>query len=297
MASFRAVLSAGLVLGIVLTTLPAEARFGKSSSSSDSDSDSGEKKVHNATAVGQDDDDDDNDGSSSSSDNCCSEEGSSIPTVDDVVAVADLFTFIFTVGNHRAPLATELSPDGLVRRQRHAASLSFRTGIQGGPISDGGTGSGSGVDLFVGLEGYRFGVDAQLVGLGLPTDDGTSGTDTITLLEAHLTWALIVQPRARLRVEAGVSSANAPDISFVGPSLAASGEACLVGPLDVEGRLQLTPFPHRQVDASAALALHLGALVLRGGFRGLMLDDAGLVDGVVHRDFLNGPFFGMGLTF
>lgn len=295
MASIRAVLSSGLILGIVLTTLPAEARFGKSSDSDSSESPQGEKKVHDATPVGQDSDDDDD--SSGSSNNCCTEEGSSVTTVDDVVAVVDFFTFIFSVGNHRLPLATEVDPDGLVRRQRHAASLSFRTGLQGGPMSDTGTGTGSGVDLFLGLEGYRFGVDGWLTGLALDADDGTSGTDTLTLLEAHLTWALIVQPRARLRIEAGVASANAPDISFVGPSVAASGEACLLGPLDFEARLQLTPFPHRQVDASAALALHLGALVLRGGFRGVVLDDAGLVDGVTHRDVLGGPFFGMGLTF
>jgi hypothetical protein len=288
------VLSSALVLGIVLTTLPAEARFGKSSSSNDSDS--GESKVHNATPVGQDDDDDDDD-SSSSGGGCCSEEGSSFTTASDVAAVVDLFAFIFSVGNHRAVLATEAGPDGLVRRQRHSASLSLRTGLQGGPVGNGGTGDGSAVDLFLGLEGYRFGVDGQLTGLSLDADDGTDSTDTLTLVSAHLTWSLIVKPRARLRVEAGISAANAPEISFVGPSLAGSAEACLVGPLDVEGRLQLTPFPHRQVDASAALALHLGALVLRGGFRGIVLDDAGLVDGVTHRDVLGGPFFGMGLTF
>jgi hypothetical protein len=153
------------------------------------------------------------------------------------------------------------------------------------------------VDLFVGLEGYRFGVDGRLTGLGLPTDDGTAGSDTITLMEGHLTWAFISLERARLRAELGVSAANAPDISFVGFSMGTSFEACVVGPLDVEARLQLTPFPYRQIDASAALALHLGAVVLRGGYRGMMLDDAGLVDGIVHRDLFSGPFFGMGLTF
>jgi hypothetical protein len=76
-----------------------------------------------------------------------------------------------------------------------------------------------------------------------------------------------------------------------------SAEACIAGPLDVEARMQVTPFPYRQVDASAALALHLGALVLRGGYRGLVLDDAGHVDGVVHRDGFHGPFFGLGLAY
>jgi hypothetical protein len=274
-SSARAVLCGVLALGLALTTLPAEARFGKRSSSEESKD---EKKVHNATPVGQDDDDS---GSSS---------GSS--STSDVTAFVDFFALIFSVGNHRTLLAAEIGPDGSVSEQRHAAPLSLRAGLQGGPMSGGGA-----VDLFLGLEGHRFGVAGMLTGLVLPTDDGTAGTDSITLAAANLTWSFIARERIRLRGEAGVSTANAPDISFVGLGLGGSLEACVVGPLDVEARLLLTPFPHRVLDASAALALHLGALVIRGGYRGLVLDDAGLVDGVVHRDVLGGPYFGLGLTF
>jgi len=283
MSSARAVLCGVLALGVVLTGLPAEARFGKRSSSDDS---SDEKKVHNATPVGQDDDDDDDSGSGSGSG------GYSSSSSTDVDVFVDFFALIFSVGNHRALMAAEISPDGSVREQRHAAPLSLRAGLQGGPMGGGGA-----VDVFLGLEGHRFGVSGMLTGLGLPTDDGTPGSDSISLVQAHLTWSFIARERIRLRGEAGVSTANAPDISFVGLGLGGSLEACLFGPLDVEARLQLTPFPHRVVDASAALALHLGALVIRGGYRGLVLDDAGLVDGVVHRDVLRGPYFGLGLTF
>jgi len=273
-----------LALGIVLTTLPAEARFGKRSTSSEESKDD-DKKVHEATAVGQDEDDDDDLGSSSG-------DSSSASSSSDIGLAVDFFALIFAVGNHRAPLAAEIVPEGEVSQLRHAAPISLRTGLQGGLMGGGGA-----FDLFLGLEGYQFGVDGQLTGLSLPTDDGTPGTDSITLWEAHLTWAVIARERARLRAEAGVSGATAPDISFVGLSLAASFEACVVGPLDVEARMQITPFPHRELDASAALALHLGALVLRGGYRGLVLDDAGLVDGIVHRDIFGGPYFGLGLTF
>ncbi|KFE64936.1 hypothetical protein [Hyalangium minutum] len=286
MPSARAVLCGVLALGVALTAIPAEARFGKRSSDDSSD----DKKVHNATAVGEDDDDDDDDDDDSGSSS--SGGSSSYSSSADVGAVIDLFALIFTVGTHRAPLAAEIGPDGTVQEQRHAAPLSLRSGLQGGPMS-----GGAAVDLFLGLEGHRFGVSGMLTGLELPTDDGTAGTDTITLVMAHLTWSFIAEERIRLRGEAGVSTANAPDISFVGLGLAGSVEACVVGPLDVEARLALTPFPHRVVDASAALALHLGALVIRGGYRGLVLDDAGLVDGIVHRDVLGGPYFGLGLTF
>lgn len=282
MSSARAVLCGVLALGVALIAVPAEARFGKSSSS---DNSSDDNKVHNATAVGDDDDDDSSSGSSGGS-------GSSYSSSSDVDAALNLFALILSVGNHRAPMAAEIGPDGEAREQRHAAPLSFRAGLQGGPMS-----GGAAVDLFLGLEGHRFGVSGMLTGLGLPTDDGTEGTDSITLAVAHLTWSFIAQERIRLRGEAGISTANAPDISFVGLSLAGSVEACLVGPLDVEARLEITPFPHRVVDAGAALALHLGGLVIRGGYRGLVLDDAGLVDGVVHRDVLGGPYFGLGLAF
>jgi hypothetical protein len=278
------VLCAGLVLGSLLIASPAEARFGKRSTSSENSND--DKKVHEATAVGEEDSDGDDDSSSGGG----SYGGGS--SSSSVVAV-DFFSYIFfNSGNHMVPLTGDVGPNGEVRRERHSAPLSLRGGLQGGPL-----GGGTGVDLFLGIEGFRFGVDGRVTGLGLPTDDGTPGTDSITLLEGHLTWAFISQERMRLRGEAGVSSAIAPDVTFTGLSLGVSFEACVVGPLDVEARLQTTPFPYRQVDASAALALHLGALVVRGGYRGMVLDDAGLVDGIVHRDTFNGPYFGLGLTF
>jgi hypothetical protein len=114
---------------------------------------------------------------------------------------------------------------------------------------------------------------------------------------AHLTYALVTQERVRWRVEGGVSMASAPDLKVVGPSLGTSFDARLARPLDLELRLQATPFPYRQVDAQAALALKSYPWVVRAGWRTLVLDDAGLVDGVVHRDVFNGPFVGAGLFF
>jgi hypothetical protein len=91
--------------------------------------------------------------------------------------------------------------------------------------------------------------------------------------------------------------AQAPDLKVVGLSLGTSFEARLARPLDLELRLQGTPFPYRQVDAQAALALKSYPWVVRAGWRTLLLDDAGLVDGEVHRDVFNGPFLGFGLFF
>ncbi|WP_163783617.1 hypothetical protein [Myxococcus vastator] len=285
MFPIRTLLCALLALALGLGPTAAEARFGKRSRPSQSEPKrDGDDKEHGASAIGSDDDDDDaprrTSRPRSSRNRRYASGGSSTTSVS-------WLSFFFATGNHRLSLSPEL------RGARHAAPLSFRLGLQGGPVNEG----GGGADLFLGLEGRRLGVDLRLTGLGLPTDDGTSGSDSITLTQSHLTWALISHERARVRAEAGVSTAHAPDITFVGPSLGASLEACIAGPLDLEARVQVTPFPYRQVDASAALALHVGAVVLRGGYRGMVLDDAGYVDGVSHVDTFYGPFLGLGLTY
>lgn len=285
MSPLRAVLCAALALGLILGPSPAEARFGKRSRPNQSEPTKDDDKTHEATPIGQEDsggDDDDDDDRP---------RRRYVRRHRDVDVELGLFAFLFSGGNHRLLVVDDRRGNEL-REERHAAPLSFRLGMQGGPITE-----GAAVDLFIGLEGRRFGVDARITGMGLAADDGSGGSDTISLVEAHFTWALISLERARLRAEAGVSSANAPDISFVGPSLGMSFEACMAGPLDFEARMQVTPFPYRQVDASAALALHLGAVVLRGGYRGMVLDDAGYVDGVVHVDTFHGPYFGLGLTY
>ncbi|WP_342377091.1 hypothetical protein NVS55_37555 [Myxococcus stipitatus] len=289
MFTLRSLLSAILALGLLLGTSSAEARFGKRSRPSQSDSprnDDRDDDTHEATPVGHEDSDDDD------AERERRRRRRRYVSADPVVDVGFL-TFIFASGNHRLRV-DEPRYRGEVRQERHAAPISFRVGLQAGPVQQSGGGAG---DLFLGIEGRRFGMDARFTGIAVDADDGSDEVDSISLWEAHLTWALISQERVRLRVEAGLSGARAPDISFVGFSMALSMEACLAGPLDFEARVQATPFPYRQVDASAALALHLGAVVLRGGYRGMLLDDAGHVDGIAHRDTFHGPFAGLGLSF
>ncbi len=284
MFSFRPLMCAALALGLLLGSTPAEARFGKRSRPSQSDSKK-DDDVHEATPVGEDDDDDDD-----RDDAPRRERRRGRRHVSSVHTDWSLIAFFFSGGTHR--LVVDDGPGVALRGRRHAAPLSFRLGLNGGPVTEGGA-----ADLYIGLEGRRVGVDARVTGMGLSTDDGSEGTDSISLTETHLTFALVAQERARLRLEAGVSTAHGEDITFVGPSMAISAEACIAGPLDVEARVQTTPFPYQQVDASAALALHLGAVVLRGGYRGMVLNDAGHVDGVTHTDTFHGPFFGLGLAY
>ncbi len=293
--TLKVLLCAALAACVVLGPASAEARFGKRSSSSSSrgDRDGGGRprnerprrearpRVHAATPIGQERQDRDDDA----------------PRRRRVVARPSL-TEVIVAGALVAtlPRLRHVSPRLRVREARYEpVPLLVRMGVQGGRLGDGGA-----LGLNMAMEGRRLGLDARITGLALPAEDPAfrDDTDRITLLGAHLTAALWAGPRGRVRVEAGLSSAHAPDIIFVGPSLGASVEACLGrSPVDVEARIQATPFPHRQVDAQAGMALHFGAFNMRGGFRALYLNDAGHVDGVEHEEAITGPYFGLGLAF
>jgi len=286
-SSIRNLLCAALAASVLFSAPNAEARFGKRSSDS-SDSSDKPSKTHKATAVGDDDDDDDG-GSTRRRSSGAS--GASF--------LLDLFLTLLvdtrpTVAYVPPPPPAEpvTSTNQVQTAAAQPSTMSARLGLDGAAMN-----TVAGLGVFLGVEGVRAGMDARALGLMMPTDDGTQGTDNITLMNLHLTYALIAQQKARLRVEGGISSAHAPDLTAIGPSLALSFEACVAGNLDLELRAQATPYPFRQLDAQAGLALHYSAFVLRGGWRGLYLNDMGLVDDVVHEDAFGGPFAGFGFAF
>lgn len=282
MPTLRTVLLAALTAGLFFTPSAAEARFGKRSNSASEDKDDKEEKrerKHAATPVGQQPD---RDSSSDDDDDSNRPPPRSRPYRETYVYVAPPPP----VHSYR-PTTVEQ-----VERTEERAPLMVRLGLLSNAMGGGGA-----VGLHLAFEGRQFGVGSRFTALVLPTDDGTEGTDGIQLLDAHLTWAPWTSSKGRFRLEAGVAVASAPDVTFVGPSLGASFEKCLLGPLDVEGKLHLVPVPHRQADLQGGLALHLGVLALRGGWRVLVLDDAGLLDGEVHRDVMGGPYLGVGLNF
>jgi hypothetical protein len=300
MLDLKNLLCAALAASLLFSASEAEARFGKRSSTS-SDSEKEEKKekkkkkkerkeesapkVHDASAV------------TPSRTHDASPVGSSRPRPpppppepahEHVIVVAPAPP---PPGYYVAP-APVSQPPAVYAPRKDTISSSLRLGLGLGSL-----GGGYGLDLLLAFEGERMGLDGRVTGLALPTDDGTEGSDTLSLAGAHLTYALVAQERVRWRVEGGVSTARAPDLTAVGLSFGTSFEARIARPLDLELRLQGTPFPYRQVDAQAALALKSYPWVARAGWRTLLLDDAGLVDGEVHRDLFNGPFLGFGLFF
>lgn len=147
------------------------------------------------------------------------------------------------------------------------------------------------------LEGQRWGFATNFSHLSVSADDGSAGTDTINQLNLHLTYAILAGQRGRLRLEGGADTIFAPDLISMGPTVGTSGMLWLFGPLDLEGEVMVTPFPYRQLEWKAGLGLGLGPVGLRAGYRMQVLDDAGLVDGVDHRDVFGGPYVGLALVF
>jgi hypothetical protein len=160
-----------------------------------------------------------------------------------------------------------------------------------------GRGNGGAVAAKLGFEGQRLGVNLQFTSIFIPRDDVSfsSGHDTISLFNIFGTYALIANPHGRLRIEAGLTSAFAPDLTVAGPGGGFSA-VILLGPLGIEGAIHGTPFPYRQLDWNGGLALNLGPLGLHGGWRRIFLDDRGLVDGFSHKDTFSGPYLGLTLT-
>jgi hypothetical protein len=291
---------ASLATGLVLTSGTAEARFGKrsdssSSSSSEKKEEKREERKHEASPVNSS-------GSSSSSSSSRRHEatpvGSSGSNTQGTSSYAtstysgSSSVTVVSVSDDHPPVYPYSHTPQVVRQPAHRSPVLVRMGLTGQALGGGGA-----LGLNLGLEGKRWGVDGSLTALKLPTDDGTEGEDQLGLYSTHLTYALLSSDEGRLRAEAGVAIATAPDVTFVGPSIALSFERCLFGGLDVEGRGQLVALPYTQLDAQAGLALHMGILTVRGGLRWLLLNDHGLVDSKEHEDVFTGPYAGLGLNF
>ncbi|HEX5749858.1 MAG TPA: hypothetical protein VFZ09_26745 [Archangium sp.] len=311
MPTLRQLLCTSLASSLLFTAGTAEARFGKRSDSSSSSSDN----VHDASPVGSNNGN--SGGSSSGGSSSSNDVANTVGTILDIIHIA---ADVAELASHYQEATTtyETAPAEVPQAQpapgeqpmyaygqepvvqqriqtsevRNRNTLMFRVNAEGLAL-----GEGSAVGLNAGIEGERFGVALAGTGMRLPTDDGTAGEDKIDLFSLHLTLAVYADDQTRLRLEGGFASAKAPDATFTGPSLALSFERCLLGSLDLETRAQIVPAPHLQLDAQAGLALHLSAINLRAGWRVLMLDDRGLVDGVVHRDSFSGPYAGVGLYF
>ncbi|WP_375766417.1 hypothetical protein NR798_32645 [Archangium gephyra] len=157
-------------------------------------------------------------------------------------------------------------------------------------------------------KGYAMGLGLQVDGeqltfgsrlnvFNLATDDGSPGRDTVSLLSLKPGVVLVSRDDLRVRLMAGLDLAFAPDVIFIGPGLGASTLMRVMGPLALEASAHWTPLPFTQLSAEAGLALKLGPVRMRGGYRATYLDDQGRLDpyGVPTRDLFTGPYVGVAL--
>jgi hypothetical protein len=158
------------------------------------------------------------------------------------------------------------------------------------------TPGGGALAFFYAVEGPQVGLLLDSNSMFLRADDGSLDTDALHLIDAHVTYALVSSPHGRLRLEAGLDSAIAPDIAFFGPGGGVSGVIGLFGSTSLEGSLRVTAYPFTKVDWSAGLNIGMGTVALRMGWRQTYLDDQGRVDGVSHEDLLYGPYLGLALA-
>lgn len=147
------------------------------------------------------------------------------------------------------------------------------------------------------LEGEYFGFHLGAQNISVRALDGSGTMDNLQQVTARLTYAFLSGERGRLRGEAGVDLVFAADATFLGATVGFSGVVTLFGPFGLEASLMGTFFPFWQVDARAGVVVALGPLAVRAGWRSQLLDDRGLVDGVVHRDLFHGPTAGFSLVF
>jgi len=185
----------------------------------------------------------------------------------------------------RSEIKLTLGAEGVA----HVSGQAF----SGGQAFNGGGSFG----LNLALEGKRLGLNTQFTSIFAKGED-VFGGDTIKLLNIYGTYALAANERGRLRIEAGLVSAFAPDLTVAGPGLGFSGIVQVIGPLGIEGAVHGTVYPFHELDWNAGLALAIGQLGIRGGWRRIFLDDRGLVDpGINHQDRFSGPYLGLALVF
>ncbi len=142
-----------------------------------------------------------------------------------------------------------------------------------------------------------WGFDTRVDHLVFLPEEWGSPMDTVTLFDASITRAIVSGEKGRLRGHLGLSSAFAPDATFLGPYGGLSASAKILGPLTFDAAANLTLFPFTKVDTRAGLGLRLGVVEVRGGMRLLAINDQGRVDGVSNSELFVGPYASAGLVF
>ncbi len=192
-----------------------------------------------------------------------------------------------TVVVHEHHHAEQPAPEQYEEYESPSAVKRFELGGTAQPLLNG---SVLGLNLLV--DWTRVGMDLRFDNLSLVAEDGTGGRDHIRMFDATATFGLLTGDRGRLRAHLGAYTAFAPDIAMIGPGGGFSASLDLLGPITTEASAQLVLFPFTKIDTRAAMGLRLGPVEGRLGWRFMILDDQGRVDGVRNVDLMTGPYIG-----
>jgi hypothetical protein len=287
----------------VLTALPAEARFGKKSAQQPQS-----KSTHESEPVG-------------STESSSNSGGSYAPGSGSYYsgrgryggrgyrrysggysrygfwsgAFVPSYGFIYAAPRSRVvltPAEPEVQEELEPEQEPESPGIRVSVGVEGQGYRNGFT-----AGALIGVEGDRWGFSGSGQNIAVLAEDGTGRLDHLQVATAHLTYAFVTGRYGRLRVEGGADAVFAPDLIVVGPTAGFSGTVWVGGPFAIEGSVMLTPWPYRQFDGKLGAALGLGPFGIRAGMRAQVLDDRGLVDGVIHTDSFIGPYVGLSLVF
>lgn len=273
-----------VVLSVLLHAATAEARFGKAGSGGGSSSSGGSRSsTHAAVPV-------DSSRSSSSSSGGNFSSGSPAYRSSRLGYYSGAFVPMYGYGyGYQGPgvlVEPEEQTESEVRVMAGAEFEFFTNQSRGFALS-----------LAATLEIDRWSVALSAQHLSVAADDGTNGDDTMQQMGGRIGYALLIGPRGRLRAELGADLIFAADVTLLAPTAGFSGTVWIAGPLALEGSVSGAVFPFWELDGRAGLVIGMGPLGFRLGWRTQLLDDQGVVDGVVHRDIFMGPYAGLGFVF
>jgi hypothetical protein len=157
------------------------------------------------------------------------------------------------------------------------------------------TAQGGALEVALATETQRLGMMARILGMLLNNVGSASGNQTTILVNVHLSFAVINDPRGRLRLEAGFGSAFAPTETMPGMSVGASGAIGIAGPVGLEIYAQVTPLPYREYDLHEAFTFAMGTVAFSLGWRTLYLDGLGPLDLLHDHGVYNGPNLGLSI--
>jgi hypothetical protein len=147
------------------------------------------------------------------------------------------------------------------------------------------------------LEGERWGVALAAQNVSSRQAGATGGLQSIQQAQVRVTYAFLTGRFGRLRGELGGDVLFAPRYIALAPSAGLAGSLWVGGPVALEASVLVSPLPFWQLDYQAGVAVGLGPVGLRAGWRTQVLDDRGAVDGTVHHLVFMGPYLGVAVVF